>query len=69
MEHDFVLDKEYIELCKLLKFLGICESGAAAKLEIENGNVSVDGEVELRKRRKVRKGQVVEFDGNVIRVQ
>jgi len=48
-----------IELCDLLKVLGWCSSGGMAKALIADGEVRVDGEVELRKRCKIRNGQVV----------
>lgn len=53
-------NQDFIELHKLLKFLGIAESGAEAKALVASGVVSVDGVVELRKARKVRAGQVVQ---------
>jgi len=59
---------EYIELCDLLKLTGITGSGGMAKMLIADGRVLVDGEVELRKRRKVRSGQVVECEGETITV-
>ncbi|MDD5350393.1 MAG: RNA-binding S4 domain-containing protein [Chthoniobacteraceae bacterium] len=52
--------QEFIELHKLLKFLGIAESGAAAKALVADGAVTVDGAVELRKACKIHAGQVVE---------
>ncbi len=52
-----------IELCQLLKFAGVADSGGAAKVVIAGGLVSVNGEVETRKRRKVLAGDRVEFDG------
>lgn len=61
-------DGDYITLCDLLKTLGLCETGGHAKLVIADGEVKVDDAVELRKRAKIRVGQVVEFDGNQIKV-
>jgi len=52
---------EYIELNKLLKLLQLVETGGEANLCIEGGEVIVNGEVELRKRNKLRDGYVVEF--------
>jgi ribosome-associated protein len=57
---------EYIELHSLLKVTGLCESGGVAKLLIGDGLVRVDGEVELRKRRKIRGGQIIELNGEQI---
>jgi ribosome-associated protein len=53
---------DYIELNNLLKATGLCESGGIAKLLIADGLVMVDGEVELRKRCKIRAGQTVEMN-------
>ncbi len=55
--------REFVELNKLLKLTGLCPSGGSAKMAIAEGRVSVDGLVELRKRCKIRPGQVVEFEG------
>ncbi len=67
---EFVLgSSEYIELNHLLKTMGLCDSGGQAKVIIAEGLVKVDGEVELRKRCKIRNGQVVEFEGRKILVK
>lgn len=59
---------DFIELCDLLKNVGLSESGGSAKQSIAAGEVTVDGVVETRKRRKVRPGQVVEFEGQKVNV-
>lgn len=64
----FRLSGDYIELNRLLKAVGLCETGGMANLAVEEGLVRVDGEVEYRKRCKVRAGRRVEFDGRVIEV-
>jgi len=61
-------NSEFIELNNLIKFTGLCRSGGIAKSEIAQGHVKVDGQIELRKRRKIRKGQMVEFEGHIIHV-
>lgn len=65
---EFELKAEYIELIKLLKVLQLVESGGQAKLFVEDGLVSLNGQVEFRKRAKVRKGDKVEIDNEVINV-
>jgi len=68
-EKEFELkDQEYIQLNNLLKFLDFVNSGGEAKLRIQDGEVVVDGVVEFRVRNKLRKGAVVEFDGNKITI-
>lgn len=61
MESFSLQGHEYIELNKLLKLLHLVESGAEANIVIENGEVIVNENVELRKRHKLRDGYVVEF--------
>jgi ribosome-associated protein len=63
MEEFKLGDHEFIELHSLLKIMGLCQSGGAAKNVIAEGRVTVDGNQELRKRCKIRKGQTVEFEG------
>ena len=62
----FPLTGEYIALCDLLKLVGIASSGGAAKVLIAEGQVRVDGQVELRKTCKIRQGQRVETEGTEI---
>lgn len=64
----FELTQDFIELIKLLKFVGVCQTGGQAKLIVENGLVTVDGEAETRKRRKLRQGMRVEVEGQTILV-
>ncbi|MCF6229583.1 MAG: RNA-binding S4 domain-containing protein [Gammaproteobacteria bacterium] len=61
--------REFVALCDLMKLVGLCHSGGMAKTLIADGNVTVDGEVELRKRCKIRPGQIVEFDGQQVVVE
>jgi ribosome-associated protein len=66
MEEFNLGNNEFIELNNLLKVMGLCDSGGIAKTVIAEGRVRVNGNVELRKRYKVRKGQLVEFEGHKI---
>ncbi len=63
---EFKLKGEYIALCDLLKIEGIADSGGQGKAMVAEGVVRVDGEIELRKTAKIRKGQVVECLGQTI---
>ena len=51
---------EFIELYKLLKATGVCDTGGTAGALIKAGSVKVDGNVELRKACKIHPGQVVQ---------
>ncbi|MGI5862727.1 MAG: RNA-binding S4 domain-containing protein [Myxococcales bacterium] len=57
---------EYIQLDQLLKATGLCDTGGMAHRAVEAGEVKVDGQVESRKRAKLRPGQRVEFAGESI---
>jgi len=69
MEEFEIRDAEYIELHNLLKATGLCSSGGAAKMVIAEGQVRVNGEVERRKRCKIRPRMIVEFEGHVIELR
>lgn len=59
----FALRTEYIDLLQLLKATGLCATGGEAKWAVEEERIRVNGELEMRKRRKLRPGDVVEVDG------
>lgn len=61
MTREFTLTSEYIELIKLLKLMGIAETGGHAKILVEEGEVMLNGQQEFRKRAKLRPGDVVEL--------
>lgn len=65
---EVVLNKEPVELYKILKFEGLAASGGEAKLVIEQGMVMVNGQQEMRKRRKLVAGDIVVFDGQQLRL-
>jgi ribosome-associated protein len=68
-EITFSLTAEFIELFKLLKVTGLCDSGGVAKFAVAQSEVKVDGKTETRKACKIRKRQQVEFGGYRIIVQ
>ncbi len=59
---------EYIKLGQLLKLAGLTGSGLESKVEIVNGNVKLNGNVEIQRGKKVFKGDIVEYKGNMIKV-
>ena len=65
---DVIIRNEPVELHKILKFEGMVPSGGVAKLAIESGDVMVNGEVETRKRKKMVSGDIIEFNGEQIRL-
>ena len=63
------ITREPVELYKILKFEGLVSSGGEAKLLIGEGQVTVNGEVETRRRRKIVAGHVIEFRGEQLQVR
>ena len=61
-------DKPHIDLCDLLKVAGMAPTGGVGKHFVADGEVKVDGAVELGKRAKIRSGQVVEYKGEKVKV-
>ncbi len=55
------LESEFVALYKILKFEGLSDSGGNAKQAIAEGLVSVNGEIETRKRKKIRAGDQIDF--------
>lgn len=69
MEIFYLRDSEdHIKLGQVLKASGLTESGADAKQAVQDGEVRVNGEVDTRRGRKIHDGDVVEYDGNTIRI-
>jgi ribosome-associated protein len=59
---------EYIKLQQLLKFSGLCSTGAEAKNVILDGLVTVSGEVCTERGKKMRPGDFCEMGGEKITV-
>ena len=68
MDQEFVITDEYIELNKLLKASGLCDTGGQTKIVIEDELVTVDGETETRKRRKIKDGMTVKYGPYSVKV-
>jgi ribosome-associated protein len=60
--------EEFIDLTNLLKLLSLVNSGGEAKVRIAHEEVKLNGELETRRRKKLRNGDVIEFDGKIIKV-
>lgn len=63
------INTEFIKLEALLKFAALCSSGGEAKNVINDGLVSVNGEVCTMRGKKVRAGDTVSFDGKDLTVE
>lgn len=65
---EYILTQDFIELNHLLKLTGFADSGGSGGALVTTGVVKVDGQVELRKRNKIRAGQVVQVADSEIHV-
>lgn len=63
MSEKILIKGDYITLGQFLKVVNAVESGAMAKIVIADGEVFVNGEVEVRRGKKLRQGDHVSFDG------
>ena len=68
MKRVFALKGDYIKLGQLLKATGLVSMGTEAKALIEEGEVRVNGEEELRRGRKIVVGDTVTCQGEEISV-
>jgi ribosome-associated protein len=60
---------EYIKLEQLLKLTGSAGSGSDAKAVISDGLVKVNGSIELKRGKKLRKGDIIEYGGKKYQVE
>ncbi len=63
-----IITTEFIKLQDLLKFANAVSTGGEAKIVIQEGEVKVDGEVCTMRGKKIRPGNVVEFNGETLTV-
>ena len=63
-----IITTEFIKLQDLLKFANLVETGGMAKECVQGGEVLVNGEVCTMRGKKIRPGDVVEFDGETLTV-
>lgn len=66
--HEIKLRDEYIKLGQALKAVGLVESGVEAKDVIVNGEVKVNGAVEIQRGKKLYDGDIVSFGGEQIKI-
>ncbi len=65
---EITIDSEYIKLDQFLKLADLVSTGGHAKYLIQEGLVKVNGEVETRRGKKLRPQDIVEVEGNTIKV-
>ncbi|MBR4767383.1 MAG: RNA-binding S4 domain-containing protein [Lachnospiraceae bacterium] len=62
------IEGEFIKLGQALKASRLADYGSDAKMVIQNGEVSVNGEVDVRRGRKLVRGDVVEYNGETLEI-
>lgn len=60
---------DFIKLGQAIKLAGLVDSGVEAKIEIQAGQVKVNGSVEFQRGKKIYPGDVIEFDGQQVKVE
>lgn len=60
---------DFIKLGQAMKLSGMVDSGVEAKIEIQEGNVKVNGQIQQQRGKKLYAGDVIEFDGKQVRVE
>ena len=63
------LREDYIKLGQALKAAGLVENGVDAKFVIQDGLVKVNGQIETQRGKKLAAGDMVEFDGQQIKIE
>ena len=63
------LRDEFIKLGQALKLSGLCETGVDAKFAVQDGLMTVNGEVEYQRGKKLYPGDIVSYDGKSFQVE
>lgn len=62
------INSEYIKLDQLLKLSAITTTGGQAKYYLQEGMVSVNGEIATQRGKKIKVGDIVEVEGEIIKI-
>lgn len=69
MDEKVIIDTEYIRLDNMMKLAGAVDTGGAAKQLIQSGAVKVNGEICTMRGKKMRNGDVFEYNGKKVTLQ
>ena len=64
-----VIKDDFIKLGQSLKLAGMVSSGVEAKIMIQDGQVCVNGEVEVQRGKKLYDGDIISFNGEEAQIQ
>lgn len=62
-------NEEYIKLGQALKKAGLVDSGVDAKMVIQDGQVELNGQVELQRGKKLYGGEVITYNGESVKIE
>jgi ribosome-associated protein len=65
---EFKITGDFIPMIQLLKATNLVQTGGGAQIVVDQGEIKYNGAVDYRKRLKVRAGDIVEFNGETIKV-
>ena len=65
---EVVVNSEIIKLDSFLKWAGAVSLGSEAKILIQGGKVNLNGVVEIQRGKKLKKGDVIELNGESYRI-
>ena len=60
---------DFIKLGQAMKLAGISDTGVDAKIAVQDGQVKVNGETDLRRGRKLVDGDIVSYDGKKFQIK
>lgn len=63
------LRDEYIKLGQALKAAGLVSSGVEAKIVIQDGQVKVNGQIEIQRGKKIIDGDIIEFENKQVKIE
>ena len=63
------LREDYIKLGQALKAAGLVDTGAEAKIAVQDGLVRVNGRIEVQRGKKLVAGDMVEFRGKNVKIE
>jgi ribosome-associated protein len=64
-----VNDEPIIQLDQFMKLQGMVNTGGQAKIVIQSGQVLLNGQVETRRKKKLKAGDAVTFNGETVVVE
>jgi ribosome-associated protein len=65
---EFKLTGDFIPMIQLLKATNLVQTGGEAQIAVSGGEAKYNGLVDYRKRLKVKRGDIVEFNGTTIHI-